>query len=395
VEYTIGEFVLDPESFDLTRSGETVAIEPQVFEVIVHLVKNRDRLVSKNELLDEVWGDRFVSESTLTTRIRAARSVLGDDGKRQELIRTVHARGYRFVGPVETSGDAAAVVAEPDAAMADPPPQQIQFCTSSDGVRLAYATMGTGPPLVRAAHWITHLDYDWHSPVWRHWLAGLSARNTLVRYDERGCGLSDHDAEDFSFDALVRDLETVVDAMGIERFPLLGVSQGGSVAVAYAARNPGRVSHLVLLNSYLEGRRIRGDDDDLPLQIEITLKGWGSDNPGFRQFFVSQFIPDHPEMWSDFSELLRRTTPARNAAALMSSWAEIDVTEDAAALDIPTLVLHCTGDMRVPFEQARLTASLIAGARLVPLDNRNHLFHPDDASWQQVLDEIHTFLEAA
>lgn len=390
VRYEFGDFELDTDSFELAQAGDVLGVEPQVFEVIAYLVANRDRLVSKNELLDEVWGDRFVSESTLTTRIRAARRLLGDDGQRQEVIGTVHGRGYRFVAPVVEHGTAAAPRRDED-----PPPQQIQFCTTDDGVRLAYATMGQGPPLVRAAHWITHLDFDWHSPVWRHWLVGLSSRNTFIRYDERGCGLSDHDA-DFDFEAMVSDMETVVDALGLERFPVLGVSQGGAVGIAYAARHPERVSKLVLLNAYIVGRRARGDEEaveDAELQSQMIRKGWGLDNPGFRQFFVSQFIPDHPEMWSDFSELLRRTTPARNAATLLDAWSEIDVAEEAARVEVPTVVLHCRDDLRVPFDQGRLIASLIPGSRLVPLDSRNHLFHPDEPAWQQVLNEIHEFID--
>lgn len=394
MRYLFCGFELDTESFELTDSGEAVAVEPQVFEVIGHLVANRDRLVTKNELLDSIWGDRFVSESTLTTRIKVARSILGDDGRRQEVIRTVHGRGYRFVAPVEEQG--APAQPAPALTTVDPPPQEIQFCTSADGVRLAYATMGDGPPLVRAAHWITHLDFDWHSPVWRHWLVGLSSRHTFVRYDERGCGLSDHDASDLSFEAMVRDMETVVDAIGLDHFPLLGVSQGGSVAIAYAARHPERVSKLILLNSYVQGRMVRATEEEVEeaeIQSQLVRLGWGQDNPGFRQFFVSQFIPDHPEMWGDFAELLRRTTPARNAAALIDAWADIDVSEEAASLDLPTLVMHCREDMRVPFDQSRLAASLIEGSRLVPLDSRNHLFHPDEPAWRQVIDEIDAFTD--
>ena len=179
-----------------------------------------------------------MSESALTSRIKAARRAVGDTGREQRAIKTVHGRGYQFVAAVEEEidGPRHPVLVAPDDLQ-----QEIRFCTTDGGVRLAYATVGTGPPLVRAAHWITHLDYDWHSPVWRHWLVGLARHRTLIRYDERGCGLSDHDVGEFSLDALVRDLESIVDDVGLERFPLLGVSQGGAVAVAYAARHPERV----------------------------------------------------------------------------------------------------------------------------------------------------------
>ena len=262
---------------------------------------------------------------------------------------------------------------------------------------LAYATVGQGPPLVRAAHWITHLDYDWHSPVWRHWLEGLAAGRTLVRYDERGCGLSDHDIDSWSLDAFVRDLETVVDEVGLERFPLLGMSQGGPVAIAYADRHPERVSRLVLVGAYVQGRlrRARTEEErrEAELQVELARVGWGRDDRTFRRFFTSSFIPDaDPELWDAFAELLRRTTPAENAAQLLGTWAEIDETEAASRLEVPTLILHARDELRVPFDQARRLASLIRGSRLVPLDSRNHLMRPDEPAWHRFLEEVDAFL---
>ena len=396
MRYSFDGFELDTESYELHGDSEPVSVEPQVFELIAYLIEHRDRLVSKNELLDAIWGDRFVSESTLTTRVRSARRALGDDGTRQEVIKTVHGRGYRFVTSVEVDGGTTAAATGSDPESADPPPQEIRFCTTDDGVRLAFATMGEGPPLVRAAHWITHVDYDWYSPVWGHWLAGLSSQNTFIRYDERGCGLSDHDVDDFSFDAMISDFETVVDELGLEQFPVLGVSQGCAVAVAYAERHPERVTKLVLLNGYIQGRLARADAEEdkelAQLQSDLVRLGWGLDDPAFRQFFVSGFLPGHPELWSAFCELLRRTTPARNAAALIDTWAEIDVSAEAARITAPTLILHCREDRRVPFDQGRLLASLIPGSRLIPLDSENHLFHPDEPAWHRALEEIHAFL---
>lgn len=172
--------------------------------------------------------------------------------------------------------------------------QEIRFCTASDGVRIAYASVGQGPPLVKAANWLNHLEYDWESPVWRHVFHELARDHRLVRYDERGNGLSDWDVEDISFDAFVRDLETVVDAAGLERFPLLGISQGCSVSIAYAVRHPERVSHLVLYGGYARGRYKRGDPDNLEqgeALITLMRQGWGQENPAFRQIFTSLFIP--------------------------------------------------------------------------------------------------------
>jgi pimeloyl-ACP methyl ester carboxylesterase/DNA-binding winged helix-turn-helix (wHTH) protein len=393
VRYLFGDAELDTDRYELRRGGEPVHVEPQVFDVLMHLLEHRDRVVSKNDLLDAVWGDRFVSESALTSRIKAARQAVGDDGSTQRIIRTVHGRGYQIAAVVEAKPGEASTSRAADPSLE----QHIRFCTTTDGVQLAYATIGEGPPLVRAAHWITHLDFDWHSPVWRHWLEGLARGRTLVRYDERGCGLSDHDVDEWTLEAFVRDLETVVDALGLERFPLLGVSQGGPVAVTYAVRHPERVSRLVLVGAYAEGRiqRARSDEQlrEAELQIELARIGWGRDDPTFRRFFTSSFIPDAPpELWESFAELLRRTASADNAAKLIETWSDIDVTETAKQVDVPTLIFHARDELRVPFDQARRFAALIPDSRLVPLDSRNHLMRADEPAWANFLDELDAFL---
>jgi pimeloyl-ACP methyl ester carboxylesterase len=373
-----------------------VHVEPQVFDVLTHLIEHRDRVVTKSELLESVWGHDFVSESALTTRVKQLRQAVGDTGRDQRIVQTVHGRGYRFIAPVEEGpGDAE----RPHLAVPPGLRQDIHFCTASDGTRIAYATVGTGPPLVRAAHWITHLDYDWQSPVWRHWLVGLAQGRQFIRYDERGCGLSAHDVDDFSLDAFVQDLEAVVDDLGLERFPLLGVSQGGAMAITYAARHPERVSHLILLGAYAQGRLRRAVTDEqrreAALQFEIVRLGWGREDPAFRRFFTSTFIPDAPpDLWESFAELLRRTTSAENAAQMLETWAMIDVTEDATRVQAPTLLLHARDELRVPPEQAHLLASLIPNARFVPLDSRNHLMRPAEPAWAQFLAEVDQFLES-
>jgi pimeloyl-ACP methyl ester carboxylesterase len=394
VRYRFDDSVLDTTRYELSYRGESVHVQPQVFEVLTHLVQHRDRVVPKAELLDVVWGHQFVSESALTTRIKQARQAVGDNGRDQRIVQTVHGRGYRFVAAVDELADAPERVTLP---LPRDLRQEIRLCTAADGTRLAYATVGSGPPLVRAAHWITHLDYDWQSPVWRHWLEGLASHHQLVRYDERGCGLSDHDVEDFSLDAWVQDLETVVDDIGLDRFPLVGVSQGGAVAVAFAARHPERVSRLVLYGAYAEGRLRRATSDELrreaAVQVEMVRLGWGREDPAFRRFFTSSFIPDAPpELWESFAELLRRTTSAENAARLLESWAQIDVTAEATRVTAPTLVLHARHELRVPPEQARRLAALIPGARFVPLDSRNHLLRADEPAWGEFLGQVEAFL---
>ena len=280
-----------------------------------------------------------------------------------------------------------------------PPKQQIRFCTSHDGVRIAYAVSGSGPPLVKVANWLSHLEFDLQSPVWSSLLDELSSAHTLIRYDERGCGLSDWNVDDLSFEAWVRDLETVVEANGVERFPLLGISQGASIAVAYAVRHPERVTHLILQGGYARGRLKRSATPALREEAEMMNKlaelGWGQENPAFRQFFTTQFIPGGThEQHQWFNELERISTSPVNAGRFMRAFNEIDVTQLLPQVSCPTLVLHSTHDARVPFDEGRLIASGIRGARFVPLESNNHLLLDSEPSWRRWVDEVRAFLPA-
>ncbi|AHG92686.1 transcriptional regulator domain-containing protein (plasmid) [Gemmatirosa kalamazoonensis] len=388
VVYAFGDCELDTRLHELRCAGERRHVEPQVFDVLAYLFASRDRLVTKEELLDAVWGHRYVAPTTLNSRIKHARQAVGDDGAAQRVIRTVHGLGFRVVADVEERVDERAT---------SRPEQRIRFCTAADGARIAYATSGTGPPLVKPANWLTHLEYDWDSPVWRHWLRELSRDHTLVRYDERGSGLSDHDAEDLSFDAWVRDLETVVDAMRLERFPLLGLSQGCAVAIAYAARHPERVSRLVLYGGFAEGALVRARTPQAREEAEMLMRqlplGWGRDNPAFRLFFAARFLPEGtPEQMRWFSELQRVTTSPDIGVRLRSTAAEIDVTALAPLVHAPALVLHATGDAAVPFDQGRALAALLPNATFVSLDSRNHILLEEEPAWPRFVDEVRRFL---
>jgi pimeloyl-ACP methyl ester carboxylesterase/DNA-binding winged helix-turn-helix (wHTH) protein len=381
------DFILDTGCYEL-RCGETVIrVEPQVFDVMVHLVGNHQRVVTKAELFDSVWGGRFVGEAALTSRIKAARRALGDDGESQRYIRTIRSRGYRFVGQVTTTDPVAPVS----------PPQRISFCRSADGIRLAYATVGAGPPLVRAANWMTHLAYDIESPVWRHWVSDLSNGHTFIRYDERGCGLSDCNAGEFTFGDWAADLESVVDAVGLQRFPLLGVSQGAAVAIAYAARHPEKVERLVLCGGYAHGRGVRavGADEQraAALDLELARVGWGRDDPAFRQVFAAQFLPDGSRAdWAAFDQLQARTTSPENAARFLAQFADIDVGREAEQVRCPTLILHSRNDHRVPLRCAEELAALIPDSRLVALASKNHLLTATEPAWPMFLGAVRRFL---
>jgi DNA-binding SARP family transcriptional activator/pimeloyl-ACP methyl ester carboxylesterase len=276
--------------------------------------------------------------------------------------------------------------------------QRVGFCTTQDGVRLAHAVSGSGPPLVKASTWLTHLDHDWASPVWRHWWEALSSRHTLVRYDERGCGLSDWDidADSFSLDAWVRDLETVVDALGLDRFPLLGISQGGPIAITYAHRHPERVSHVIVVGTCARAVWARADEDrrrELAALGQLIRASWGSDQPGFRQVYGARFLPDGPlELWRAFDELQRRSTSARNARRLWNAFGSLDCAEAARELAVPTLILHADEDRVWDFAEAEELHQMVRDSRLVRLQSRNHILQPDEPAFGHLLDEVERFL---
>jgi len=276
--------------------------------------------------------------------------------------------------------------------------QRIQYLTASDGVRLAWADVGDGPLLVKAANWLTHLEYDWDSPVWRHWIRFFSGHFRFVRYDERGCGMSDWNAGDLSIDRWVADLEAVVDAAKpTGPVILLGISQGAAVCIAYAVRHPERVSHLILHGAYARGSWRRGaerTEQEYRAMVDITRVGWGKDNPSFRQVFTSRFIPggsDEQLRW--FNDLCLKTTTGDIAARLFESRAVIDITDLLARVRTPTLVLHAREDAITPIAEGQLMAAGINGAEFVELDSRNHVILEHEPAWTRFQQAVLDFLQ--
>ena len=278
--------------------------------------------------------------------------------------------------------------------------QDVRFTRSADGTRLAYAVHGHGYPLVRAAHWLTNIDLDWQTPMWRPWFDALGERYHVHRYDSRGCGLSDRAATDASLDVLVSDLEAVVDAAGLERFALLGISQGGAVSMAYAVKHPDRVSHLVLLGAFARGPLRRNPTaaelESQQAQIKLIEVGWGQGNPAFLQLFTNQIFPNaNPEQVRSFNELQRMSCTPHHAAKLVASFSDIDASPCLAQVACPTLVLHTRGDICAPFDEGLFIASGIPGARLVPLETRSHVPTPGEPSFDRVIEEIEAFVGSA
>ena len=265
-----------------------------------------------------------------------------------------------------------------------------------DGVRLAWAKHGSGPPIVKAGNWLTHVEYDWESPVWHHWLQGLGEAHTFVRYDERGCGLSDRAPEELSLARWVADLESVIDAARLERFVLLGISQGAATAVAYAARHPERVERLVLYGGYARGRARRDEGERRRHEALVTVirAGWADPDPTFRHLFSMLFLPEgSPEQLAWYDELQRRSAWPETAVRLYQARAAVDVRELVPRVAVDALVAHARDDRVVPFEEGRILASLLPRARLLPLASCNHILLPDEPAWHHFLAEFHAFLD--
>ncbi len=275
--------------------------------------------------------------------------------------------------------------------------QEIHFCSAPDGTQLAYSMIGQGPPLVKTGNWMTHLEYDLESPIWRHLYRELAKEHTLIRYDARGNGLSDRTPDDISFDAFVGDLETVVAAAKVERFALLGISQGCAVSIAYTERHPERVSHLVLYGGYALGAtkraRTAAEKEEIAATLTLMRLGWGKENAAFRQLFTSGFIPGATKEQADwFNELQRMTVSPDVAVRLMEATGEFDVTDLLPQVSVPTLVMHARDDARVPFDAGRRMAAGIPGARFVPLQGPNHLFLETEPAFGQFLEHTRAFL---
>jgi len=275
--------------------------------------------------------------------------------------------------------------------------QEIYFCQAADGIQLAYSMIGQGPPLMKTGHWLTHLEFDLESPIWRHLYRELARHHMLVRYDTRGNGLSDRTVDDMSFDALVSDVEVVVNAAALTRFALLGISQGSMFAIEYARRHPERVSHLILYGGFAVGQNKRArtvaEREEEDAMRTLMRLGWGKENPASGQLFTSQFIPGGTKEQADwFNELQRISATGEMAARIGLATADLDLTSVLAEVRVPTLVMHARDDARVPFDFGRRVAAGIPRARFVPLEGRNHLFLETEPAFGQFLEATRSFV---
>lgn len=397
--YQFDEYTLDTDTFELLASGEPVAVEPQVFDLLRYLIEHRDSVVSRTELLDTLWSDRVVSESTLSSRLKAARKAIGDTGSEQGKIRTVHGRGYRFIGNVEEIANRPAVSASGDVPTDAPSEaQEIRYSTTEDGVPIAYSVIGSGPPVVRVLGWFTHLQMEWDWPELRAFWERLAEHVTVVRYDGRGIGLSARWSDiEFTEETRQMDLQAVIDALGVKKVSLLGISEGGWTAARFAVDHPSRVDRLVFYGAYARGALARPSYDPEEDEAMITLmrKGWGRDTPAFRQLFTLGFFPPDadPATIAHFNELQRISADPEIAARYTAAnHKRGDGREMFARLIQPSLVIHQRNDRMVKFEEGQVLAATIPGASFLPLQSSGHYFPVEPAVTSQVADAIIRFV---
>lgn len=390
MRYRFDDSMLDVAKRELRRDGNVVSVEPQVFDLLTFLIRNRDRVVSRDDLIAEVWGGRIVSESTLATRINAARKAIGDDGTAQRLIKTIARKGVRFVGDVRQDDPVSPAVPHGDLK------QTVTFCRAADGVSLAVSTVGAGVPLLKTANWLNHLEFDWQSPVWSPMLRRLAQRFRLIRYDGRGNGLADREADDVSFPAFCRDLEAVVETLDIPKFALLGLSQGAATAIAFAVAHPDKVSRLILYGGYPQGRNRRGTAEDAATAqavLAMMREGWGRADSAFMRAFASLYLPNGSvEQIRWFADMQKLAASGDMAARLRTACDDIDVTDLLPHVSVPTLVLHARADHVVPVAQGRMLAAAIPGARFVTLDSENHVPIQGEPAWEVLVSEIEAFV---
>jgi len=340
------------------------------------------------------WVERSPHDIAANEALVRLLDAAGRDGEAEQQ-RTLAIRRLGDAGIPATAvlRDAPAPSAQPKPA---PLKQDIRFCSASDGTTLAYSVTGSGPPLVKAANWLNHLEADLVSPLWRHWISALTTLRSVWRYDERGNGLSDWNAP-LNFEAFVDDLESVVDAAALDRFDLLGISQGAAVAIAYSIRHPERVRKMHLWGGYALGWAHRGDPAEIERReamLELTRQGWALDNPAFRQLFTSLYLPEaSPEQRDWYNEMQRITTSAENAVALQRVFGTIDVRDLLGRVTTPTLVGHSTRDAVVPFESGRALAARIPGAKFIAIESPNHLLLETDPGWPKYARVVEEFLE--
>lgn len=373
-----------------------------IWSKVMHLIVTHPD-VDANESL--VWTRRWLEQEPLNQTAAEARLLaLRGSGQLeeantfiQEFELLLESSGVKPSAGLDNTKQTTTILSEENSQKSSLRRQSIRFCQTTDNVRIAYATVGRGLPIVKAANWLNHLELDWNSPIWGDLFQALAADRNFVRYDERGNGLSDWDVKEISQEKFVQDLEAVIDQLQLEKFPLLGISQGCAVSIEYAVRHPERVSGLILISGYASGWRIGSSAEEQERReavMTLTKHGWGGKNPAYRRIFSQTFMPDaNADQLNWFDEFQRQTTSPENAVRFQSAFADIDVRALLAKVKVPTIVFHARDDQRISLEQGREVADGIPNARFVELESKNHIILGQEPAWDVMMREIRSFLE--
>jgi len=382
---------LDLKRHVLTRNGETIPVEPQVFDILHILAENAGSLVTKDQLIEAVWEGRIVSEATISGRINAARTAVGDNGRDQQIIRTVPRRGFEMVAEVTTE-EAASATAAPQLR------QTIRYATSADGTSIAWSSAGEGPPVLFAWHHLSHLEKDWDSGLLRRGLTALADKHRLVRFDIRGAGLSDPISQEDSLDEHVDDMMAVADAAGLERFPIVATLQAAAVAIRLAARWPDRVSRLVFHNAYARGRAIREnapqDSENDPFIALLKSGGWGDPDNGFMRAWATMVLPMASfDETTELVQLVAHAASTEDALLQRNLIDKLNVLDDLAKVRAPTLVIHTRMCAIHPVAEGRRVAAGIPGAEFMEVDSSNTFLIASDPAFERAYDATLDFLD--
>lgn len=397
------KWVLSLEDGSLSSGDDLSRLSPKASDVLVCLINDTGTVLSRDHILQAVWPGLHVSPDLVRENIFEIRKALGDDASEPRFIETVGRRGFRLIGPVSIQSRNRAS----ECAVDDQPTRSshrlgqmsvAKFCTSRDGTSIAHTVSGEGYPLLMSGSWMSHLDMDWESPAYGDYIRHLSDRFQVIRYDQRGNGLSQWGDVDISFERMVDDMELIVETYGHEKIAILGMSQGASVAIAYAFRQPDRVSHLVLQGGYARGRKHRGNDADREESealVSLIRHSWGNENPAIRQTLTTLFMPDaSKEQMQWFNNFQKLCGPAENMARFRATFDDMNVTRLLSKITAPTLVLHSDRDSVAPLSEGKLLASKIQNSSFVQLNSANHMLFETERDFAKMIKNIDKFINA-
>ena len=397
--YKFNRSRLDTEKYQLCHGNKQTPIDPIVFDLLLYLIEHRDRVVTRDELLDSIWKGKVVTDSALGARLKDARKAINDSGINQNVIKTIHGRGYQFIADVEISTNSQNPTRTKSKistriGLANQSP--IQYSKSADGVNIAHASVGKGPPIVVAGSWMTHLEEDWKNPNWGPYLSHMAKNFKLIRYDQRGNGMSDWDNVEISFDRMVDDLKAIIDSYEYTKVAIFGPSQAAAVSAVYALNYPEKVSKLVLHGGYPRGRRQRGDpgcEAESEALVTLIRQSWANENPAIRQAYTSLMMPDASQEESNwFNEFQKNCGPAENIAQFREMFDDIDIVDLLSRILAPTLVAHNIGDSIAPISEGKLLASQIPNAELITFNSINHMMFENEPEFGRFIECVTNFL---